>query len=189
MNYVHHLHTWIEEDPWMMGILEVAATQQLPDWWICAGFIRSKIWDKIHGFTKRTPLPDIDLIYFSHRPEESHEKKIEHTLHLLRPDVPWSVKNQARMHHINHIPPYRSASDGIAHFPETATALGVRLCKDGKLHFVYPYGLKDAFQLRVCPTPYVRTNPSMIAVYTKRVKQKDWRSTWPLLQVDLPASL
>ena len=28
--------------------------------WIC----RSKIWDILHDFSERTPIPDIDVIYF-----------------------------------------------------------------------------------------------------------------------------
>ena len=43
------------------------------------------------------------------------------------PTIPWSVKNQARMHIANNIPPYSSAVDAISKFPETATALGVKL--------------------------------------------------------------
>lgn len=54
----------IEDDIWMMNILKTAKTLQLPDWWVCAGFVRSKIWDTLHGFGERTSLEDIDVIYF-----------------------------------------------------------------------------------------------------------------------------
>jgi hypothetical protein len=54
----------ISEDVWMMAILKSAKSLDLPDWWICAGFVRSKIWDTLHDFRVRTPIPDIDVIYF-----------------------------------------------------------------------------------------------------------------------------
>lgn len=54
----------IREDSWMMEILRVARTLNLPDWWVCAGFVRSKIWDVLHGFSVRTPLQDVDVIYY-----------------------------------------------------------------------------------------------------------------------------
>lgn len=54
----------IQEDEWMMDILRSAQSLNLPDWWVCAGFVRSKIWDVLHEFDERTPLSDIDVIYF-----------------------------------------------------------------------------------------------------------------------------
>lgn len=35
----------ITEDQWMMNILKAAKSLNLPDWWICAGFVCSKIWE------------------------------------------------------------------------------------------------------------------------------------------------
>jgi hypothetical protein len=54
----------IEADAWMMNLLRVVKNLKLPDWWICAGFVRSKIWDTLHNYEARTPLADIDVIYF-----------------------------------------------------------------------------------------------------------------------------
>ena len=50
----------IQKDKWMMEILKTSKSLNLPDWWVCAGFLRSKIWDVLHSFSKRTPLPDVD---------------------------------------------------------------------------------------------------------------------------------
>ncbi|EHL78823.1 hypothetical protein HMPREF1015_02191 [Bacillus smithii 7_3_47FAA] len=33
----------IKEDEWMMDILRAVKSLYLPDWWVCAGFVRSKI--------------------------------------------------------------------------------------------------------------------------------------------------
>src|SRR3990167_2279381 len=54
----------IREDEWMMSVLRIAEGLHLPDWWIGAGFVRSKVWDHLHGYKERTPLPDVDIIYF-----------------------------------------------------------------------------------------------------------------------------
>ncbi len=51
-------------DAWMMGALEAIAALGLPDAWIGAGFLRGAVWDRLHGYAERTPLDDIDGIYF-----------------------------------------------------------------------------------------------------------------------------
>lgn len=71
----------VQDDPWMMDILENARSLQLPDWWVCAGFVRSKVWDMIHNFEKRTPLPDVDVIYFDN--SNLHEDVENPTLHFI----------------------------------------------------------------------------------------------------------
>lgn len=84
---------WIKEDKWMMDILLAARSLNLPDWWICAGFVRSKIWDTLHQFDASTPLSDIDVIYYDpENLEEQEEKVFEEKLRMLIPEIPWSVK-------------------------------------------------------------------------------------------------
>ncbi len=43
----------IQNDDRMMEIVKAASKVNLPDWWICAGFVRSKIWDTLHGFENK----------------------------------------------------------------------------------------------------------------------------------------
>lgn len=132
----------IQADNWMMEILNTAKLLNLPDWWICAGFVRSKIWDILHDFSERTTLSDIDVIYYDPTNiNEAEEKELENRLKTLDPDVPWSVKNQARMHIVNNLPPYTSSVDAISKFPETVTALGVKLDERGKV--ILTYGLMN----------------------------------------------
>src|SRR5690625_4521935 len=89
----------IREDQWMMDVLTHVKALNLPDWWVCAGFVRSKIWDVIHNFSGRTDLPDVDVIYYDTRNISiEKEKELERQLKLSNAQVPWSVKNQARMH-------------------------------------------------------------------------------------------
>ena len=174
----------VKEDDWMMGILTSAAALQLPDWWVCAGFVRSKIWDVQHGYTERTPLQDIDVIYYDRSDlGEETEKLREARLKQQHPGIPWSVKNQARMHKVNDLKPYRSSTDAMSMFPETATALGLSLREDGEVILSAPHGLEDVLELVVRPTPYFAANPHLWPVYEKRITRKNWQSIWTGLRV------
>ncbi|WP_332651675.1 nucleotidyltransferase family protein [Lysinibacillus sp. 54212] len=173
----------INEDLWMMKILQSAKSLNLPDWWICAGFIRSKIWDTLHNFQERTPIPDIDVIFFDVTMDEIEEKKLEEKLKSLQPTVPWSVKNQARMHIRNSMPPYKSSIDAISKFPETATALGVKLDENDHIILTAPYGIRDAVNLVVKPTPFFTKTKERIGIYEERITKKNWKSTWSKLKV------
>ena len=173
----------VQDDPWMMDILENARSLQLPDWWVCAGFVRSKVWDMIHNFEERTPLPDVDVIYFDNSNlHEDVEKNWEVHLRSLNPTVPWSVKNEARMHSINKIPPYTSSVDAISKFPETATALGLSLDPYGKIILAAPHGISDVINVVLRPTPHFMNNQRLFSIYEQRVIQKNWQSTWKQLK-------
>lgn len=171
----------ISKDKWMMGVIELAAKLELPDWWICAGFIRAKVWDELHGFSGKTILPDVDVIYFdSKNLDEKNEKLYEKTLNTLDPTIPWSVKNQARMHTLNKVAPYKSSIDGMSKFPETATAIGITLDEKGELHLCAPYGVEDLIAMRIRPTPSFEKSQ----IYRERVIQKKWSSTWGKVTVE-----
>ncbi len=175
---------FIQEDKWMMDLLSCAKSLKLPEWWICAGFVRSKIWDVLHGFDERTSLPDIDVIYYDQsNVEERIEKNHEVALNRLLPTVPWSVKNQARMHIVNNSSPYSSSVDAIAKFPETATALGVKLDERNNVILTAPHGTQDLVNLTVKPTPYFLESKDRMLMYEKRVKAKNWRATWRNIEV------
>lgn len=178
------IQTLIQEDKWMMEILKTAQQLELPDWWICAGFVRSKIWDTLHEYIERTPLADIDVIYFDpNNKEESEEKKWEDQLRCLLPNIPWSVKNQARMHKLNNLPPYKSSVDGIANFPETVTAIGVKLDEQNKIVLVAPHGIDDILQMSVNPVPRFAKNNDLLKIYEHRVQNKNWLTIWPNVRI------
>lgn len=169
----------INADEWMMDILRAARSLQLPDWWVCAGFVRSKIWDTLHGFTERTPLPDVDVIYFDpSNKNEDAEKQFELQLKQIIPDIPWSVKNEARMHLVNNIPPYLSSVDAISKFPETATALGLMLDDQDNVILTAPCGIDDVLKMIIRPTPYFSESKDSIEIYEKRIVQKNLKGKW-----------
>ncbi|MDV2682807.1 nucleotidyltransferase family protein [Alkalihalophilus lindianensis] len=174
----------IKQDEWMMDVLKAAQQLNLPDWWICAGFVRSKIWDTLHKFKDRTAMADVDVIYFDpENIDELEEKQLEKRLSVIMPSIPWSVKNEARMHIPNHIPHYSSSVDAISKFPETATALGVKLDEQGNVILAAPFGIKDLLSLVVKPTPYFMENEDLAFVYKKRILKKNWKATWPKIKV------
>ncbi|SDJ80848.1 nucleotidyltransferase family protein [Sediminibacillus albus] len=174
----------IQADEWMMEIIHTAGKLHLPDWWICAGFVRSKIWDSLHHFEKRTKLSDVDVIYFDRENiDENTEKQLESELKRMFPDVPWSVKNEARMHLINGLPPYSSAVDAMAKFPETATALGIKADEKQNIVLAAPHGIKDVINLEVKPTPFFAANNRLMAIYQSRLRYKNWQAVWGKLKV------
>lgn len=174
----------ISDDAWMMDILVTVKSLNLPDWWVCAGFVRSKIWDTLHNFSERTPLPDIDVIYFSpSNISELEEKKLEEMLKTLMPNIPWSVKNEARMYLRNKMPPYSSSVDSISKFPGTATALGVKLDEEDNVILTAPHGIHDVLNLEVRPTPYFTETEERIEIYESRLLKKNWQSIWSKLNI------
>ena len=174
----------IQEDKWMMELLKSAKSLNLPDWWICAGFVRSKIWDVLHGFDERTTIPDIDVIYYDRTNiEKSVEKEYEEALKRLLPTIPWSVKNQARMHSVNNVSPYTSSVDAISRFPETATALGVKLDEGNNVILTAPHGIDDVVNLRVKPTPSFCGQKEQMKIYEERIRDKNWRAVWNKVEI------
>lgn len=174
----------IQSDKWMMEILHTVKLLNLPDWWVCAGFVRSKVWDTLHQYSNRTPMPDIDVIYFDSKDiSEEKEKQLESRLLQLYPHAPWSVKNQARMHVVNNVPPYKNSIEAISKFPETATAIGVKMNRDNKLELASPCGIQDLVNLTVKPTSTFQTSSDRVNIYAKRLREKNWQATWPNIKV------
>ncbi|WP_353616286.1 nucleotidyltransferase family protein [Bacillus sp. es.034] len=137
----HDIFELVKKDTWMMNILKTAQTLNLPDWWICAGFVRTKVWDTLHGYSNKTNLSDIDLVYFD-ATNEHFEKYVESRLKEEAPSEPWSVKNQARMHIKNGEEPYTSTIDAVSRFPETATSIALKLNEKNELIIAAPWGIE-----------------------------------------------
>ena len=173
----------IKKDKWMMGVLRAAESLNLPDWWIGAGFIRDKVWDFLSEYRKRTPLNDVDIIYFDKsdfNPDELEsystkaEDRYQEKLNNLMPDVKWSVTNQARMHLFHKTNPYKNSEDALKDWAETATCIGVCLEK-GKLILLAPHGISDLVNLTARPNSlYKKLYSHDPEVFERRVKEKKW---------------
>lgn len=171
----------IENDPWRMEVLKTLQSLNLPDWIIGAGFVRNPVWDYLHGYEKQTPLTDIDVAYFdSSDLTEETEIKYQNILKEIF-DADWSVTNQARMAKINnHNEDYISTEDAIAHWPETATAIGVTILYGDELKLIAPHGIGDLISLKLCMTPEFGDG---IDAFKSRIEKKKWLLKWPKLKI------
>ena len=175
---------FVAEQADMMRLLQSVSALGLPDSWIGAGFVRNAVWDALHG---RTPncalLNDIDVVFFDRaNASPAVDAAIEHRLAACAPNLPWSVKNQARMHLRNGEETYHDTAAAIARWPETATAVAVRL-RRGRLELLAPHGLEDLIGLIVRPTPAFAQRSHALA---RRLRAKNWLARWPRLRIIAP---
>lgn len=174
LRQIIHQHTDIMRD------LRLVRALSLPDWYIAAGYIRSAVWDKLHGFEPGERHDDIDVIYYDPSDcSEATEKEFEQALKQQTGNPKWSVKNQARMHIRNGDAPYESSADAMSLWPETATGVGVRLDDEDKLHIAAPYGLADLFNIVLRRSSRFEDRE----YYLQRMRKKQWQLNWPKLQV------
>lgn len=172
------LIAFIENDVWMLDVLRVVRDLHLPDCWIGAGFVRNKVWDELHG-RERSVLNDVDVIYYDDlKATKEDDALIEHELKLRNVEINWSVKNQSRMHLRNKHEQYKDCKHAISFWPETATAVAVRLNDVDQIECIVPYGLKDVFDLVVMPTPKFN-----LAIYQGRIQKKGWKEKWNQLEI------
>ena len=177
------LRTILRHAPGRMEALAAVAKVKLPQGAIGAGFVRSAVWDALTG-RQATPVDDIDVLYLDPGDvSRDTEIRIEHTLDGILPGLPWSVRNQARMHTRNGDLPYHSMEDALRHWLETPTAVAVRLLARDDFEIVAPFGLDDLFAMRISPTPRGRERA---AEYRKRIETRGWRAKWPEAEIELP---
>jgi len=179
MKYRNELIQIIKKDEQIMETLFIVKNLNLNDCWVGAGFIRNKVWDVLHEI-KKTKINDIDVVFFNESIiSENLEKEIEQKLTDINPKVKWSVKNQARMHLRNNHLKYSNVENAISYWPETATAIAVRLDSENKIEILAPHGLEDLFNLIVRPTP----NFSPI-IFQERIDAKLWKKQWKNLNIN-----
>lgn len=170
----------------LMNILRMVHDLDLPDCWICAGFLRARIWDYQSGLSQPTPVHDVDVVYFdAKRIDYDFEQEVQIELKNRECSYNWEVKNEARMHlHNPDTVPYCSSTDAIAKFPETVTSIGARLDSANQVEVAAPHGVSDLLTMVVRPTPYALIASKRLMLYKKRIAQKNWQTIWPLLTID-----
>lgn len=172
------LKQWITECEPLMNDLHTLRRLELPECYIAAGYIRSCVWDKLHGYAFRSRHDDIDVVYFD--PQHcGEERDLELQAQLISEtgNERWSVKNQARMNLRNGAAPYTSTLDAMSRWPETATAIGARLMAEDELELCAPHGLDDLMGMVVRRSPLFADR----SYYLERVHRKNWLEDWPLL--------
>jgi uncharacterized protein len=167
----------------MTNLLRLVAALSLPDGWIGAGAVRDLVWDTRFGAGfDPANIRDVDVVFFD--PSDltpEHEHALEHILAGREPTIDWDVKNQARVHHWYEArfgqpaEPLTSTTDGVATWPETATAVAVRLRDDGGIDITAPHGLDDLLD------GIWRRNSRRVtdAEYAARLTRKQPHVRWP----------
>lgn len=175
----------IRASPWLMEAL-AAVRAVLPPAYIGAGAIRSAVWDGLHGFTPEPPASDIDVVYFDAVDATgARDRALQAALRQRAPRLDWEVTNQAGVHlwygeaFGRTIAPFASLEDGIATWPETATAVAARLAADDGIELVAPLGLADLLGMTV------RWNPALASreQYLHRVEARQFQRRWPQVRV------
>ena len=179
MDYAQQITTWLLADKERLNALEIAADLNLNDWCLAAGFVRNLIWDQLHNHPVATPLNDIDLIYFDcDNLSPDKDRDYQQQLCSLSP-LPWSVKNQARMHTRNNDNAYTSTTDAMSYWVEVETAIGVRLNTKDQVELLAPFGLEPLFNFSITANP----KRLKLREFQSRVTQKKWLSLWPKLTI------
>lgn len=175
---------------WFRRVLEVASRTAPADWLVGGGVIRTLVWDHLHGQAETASGSDVDLVYFDaadlgRTGEAAYEARLRRAL----PEVDWDVKNQAAVHlwypqRFGHeIRPIASVEDGVARFPETATAVAVRPAAKDELHVVAPFGLVDLMGMRF------KRNPTQVTYdyFLERIASKRVAERWPRVEIEFEA--
>ena len=172
---------FIAHNPRMMRCLAVLAAHGPAGAWIGAGFVRNAVWDHLSGKdTEALPPADLDVVFHDVAiATAEHDARIEAALSIAAPDLPWSVRNQARMHERNGHRPYRDVADALAHWAETATAIAARLGPQG-VEILAPFGVDDVLDMIVRPVPAYRSKPEVLRA---RLEAKGWLMRWPRLRL------
>lgn len=173
--------------PWFMAALRAGRELGLAHWCIGAGALRNLVWDALHGHAQPSAPADVDFAYFCGQDlSPARDAELQRRLCALCPGLPWEVTNQAGVHlwfescFGQAVAPLRSLDEAIATWPEPATAVGVWLDGQDRLHVIAPHGLGDLLGMRV------RRNPVRVSIetYRERCASKRYEQRWPLVTVE-----
>ncbi len=167
----------LASDPIRLRALAAVRRLNLPDGWIAAGFVRNLVWDELHQIN--TPLTDVDVIFYCPLDlSKQRERAIEKQLSQIEPSIPWSVKNQARMHLKNEVAPYQNSLDAMSFWPEKQTAVAVKMDNRGQLKVVSCFDISVLFAKKIIHNP---SAPKQL--FEQRIQSKGWLTRWPRLTV------
>jgi hypothetical protein len=176
----------INLSPMLRDVLDRADTLELDNYYIGAGCIAQTVWNYLFDYDLEYGIKDIDFVYYDnigmdYNSEDKVIKSIKNLFSDFEKDI--DVKNQARVHlwYKNHfgkeIAPYTSLEKAINTWPTTATAIGVRRCRENGIKVYAPFGLNDLFGNIVRPNKVQITEE----IYTKKVTA--WLEKWPGLTI------
>jgi hypothetical protein len=181
------LEALIRCSPWLMDVLATVRAVDPPQWWVGGGVLRDLVWDGLAGGFEPHRVRDVDVAFFDPADlSPERDREVDRALRAVSPAVPWEATNQAAVHTWYgrrfgfDVPALLSSADGVATWPETATAVAVRLRAGDDLEFTaVPGGIADLVN-GVC-----RRNPRRVdrAEYLRRLQRKDVARRWPQVAV------
>jgi len=186
------LRELVRGSAWLVDVLTAVRESGLPDAWVGAGVVRDLVWGELfgHGF-RPAEVRDIDVVFYD--PADlsgDRDSRATGRLEERRPGLPWEACNQAAVHtwYAEHfggepVPPLRSIAEAVATWPETATAIAVRLVGTHEQEVCAPLGLGDLVG------GVWRRNPARVSLAgsLERLARHRPAQRWPGIRVVPPA--
>jgi hypothetical protein len=175
----------------MMLVLRAVRDERIPDPWIGAGVLRDLVWGERYG-TGFLPgeVRDVDVAFFDpHDLSRANDDRVTERLQRRLPAVPWEAKNQAAVHTWYPtkfggpaVEPLTSISDAVGTWPETATAVAIRLGIDDTIEICAPLGTADLLN------GVWRRNPRRVDIQRSlaRLARHQPATRWPRVSVIPP---
>ncbi|MET0493192.1 MAG: nucleotidyltransferase family protein [Actinoplanes sp.] len=182
----------IRSNSWMVGVLAAVRDEPVPQAWVGAGVLRDLVWGELYGpgFSHRD-VHDVDVAFFdAHDLSRLNDNRVTSLLQRRRPEVPWEATNQAAVHTwypgtfgTGAVEPLTSIPDAVGTWPETATAVAVRLRSDDVIEVCAPLGTDDLLN------GVWRRNPRRVGIAQSRARleRHQPQTRWPRVTVVPPA--
>jgi hypothetical protein len=188
------LEELIRSSDWLMRVLTTVRDARIAGSWVGAGVLRDLVWDERFG-TGFDPhnVRDVDVAYFD--PDDldrANDDRTTQRLNTAWPAVPWEARNQAAVHLWYRakfgggpVTPLTSIADAVGTWPETATAVAVRLDGADHLDICAPLGVADLLD------GVWRPNPRRITLERslERLARQQPTLRWPGVKVIPPDSV
>lgn len=170
----------------LMRVLTVVRAVGLPDWRVFSGAVYQTIWNARTGRAPEYGVKDYDVGYFD--PDTSWDAEdvwIKRTAAAVGPELRdlVEVRNQARVHlwfegrFGEPYAPLACTDEALERFVTPAFAIGVRMEGDDTISVAAPFGLEDAFALRLRPNPRRPLAAGWAKAWTSA------RARWPEVEV------
>jgi hypothetical protein len=181
----------IRSNAWLLQVLTAVRDENLPDAWVGAGVLRDLVWGERYGSGfSPAEVRDVDVAFFDpHDLSRDHDDRVTRRLGRRLPGVPWEARNQAAVHTWypgtfggDPVEPLTSTHDALTTWPETATAVAVRLGPDDRVEISAPFGLDDLLD------GVWRRNPRRVSLERSlaRLERHQPRVRWPGVRVIPP---
>ena len=181
--YAENLKNILTKNTNIMQILKALKVVE-PQAYIAAGVIRNTVWAHLHDQPYALENTEVDVIFYDAF-DDCHAEKLQKEMSKIFPNMQWDITNQALVHTWyktdsgENIAPLTSIEHALSLWPETATAIAVRLNQLNEIEYIAPFGLSDLFELKL------RWNKNLVShdVFLQRLKTKNFLEKWSKLKL------